>query len=166
MVSIHFLFRGLCMLPLVAAFSTHAASPDTVSVTRTDAAELDMISAQFSAEQAPIAAVALAEIALALNAAKHRTEHELCNGRWSPSGVAVSGSEPELITLHSGEQVWVIQSLRRPQPVACEQISRSRFFLAMSRHLPEWIQIRPAGQLSMFRAGEVMPPSAAALASR
>jgi len=36
----------------------------------------------------------------------------------------------------------------------------------MSRHLPEWLSIRPAGQQSFFARGELITRPSASLASR
>ena len=117
----------------------------------------DSVTAEIPAAQAAISSVALAKINIALRTARLSAQQTLCQGHWSPGGktLQVSGPEPAVNT--TGESVWHYHSLRQPHPLACTGVSRAQFFLEMSRHLPEWVAIRPAGHTSAFRLGKIEP---------
>jgi hypothetical protein len=117
----------------------------------------DSVTAEIPAAQAAISSVALAKLNIALRTARLNAQQTLCQGHWSPGGktLQVSGPEPAINT--TGQSVWHYHSLRQPHPLACTGISRARFFLEMSRHLPEWVAIRPAGHTAVFRLGKIEP---------
>jgi hypothetical protein len=121
--------------------------------------EYDEVIAQVPREQAPIAAVALAKVTIALHSAKQQAENRLCPGQWTPSGSLLHQYGPTIASQTSGgeqSEYWFFHSLRVPEAISCEQISRPRFFLEMSRHLPGWITIRPGGQLTAYQQGNVL----------
>jgi len=130
------------------------------------AREYDRIIAEMPAEQAVIGSVALAKLNIALRSAKLHAQQKLCQGHWSPGGKTIQVSGPEPASGSTGQPVWHYQSLRQPHPLACTGVSRTQFFLEMSRHLPEWVTIRPAGYTVTFRLGEIEPTHATSLASR
>jgi len=126
--------------------------------------EYDSVIAQIPADHAEIGSVALAKLNIALRSARLHAQQTLCNGHWSPGGEPMHVNGPEAGTNASGQAVWQYQSLRQPRPLACQGVSRARFFLEMSRHLPEWVAIRPAGYAVTFRLGETesIPPTSLA----
>ncbi len=119
----------------------------------------DSVTAEIPAAQAAISSVALAKLNIALRTARLNAQQALCQGHWSPGGkmLLVSGPEPTVDT--TGQSVWHYHSLRQPHPLACTGVSRAQFFLEMSRHLPEWVAIRPAGHAAVFRLGKIEPVS-------
>lgn len=127
----------------------------------------DLLLADIPRQQAPIASVALAKLQIALYQAKTRTEQQLCNGNWSPRGKTLSQSGPEF-TVHSDtrNKNWHYRSLRQPHPLACPRVTRAQFFMEMSRHLPKWVVIKPAGQLTAFSQGHIHIIQATSVASR
>lgn len=129
------------------------------------AQEYDWVMAEMPAYQAAIGSVALAKINIALHSARLHAQQTLCQGHWSPGGKTMRVSGPESTTSAAGQPVWHYQSLRQPHPLACTGVSRAEFFLEMSRHLPEWVTIRPAGYAVVFRMGEIEPARPTSLAS-
>lgn len=121
----------------------------------------DQVIAHMPRDRAATASVALAELNIALHNAKKRTEQTLCGGHWSPSGETLQQVGPLVARKRAHEKIWLYQSLRRAHPLSCDGISRAKFFLEMSRHLPEWVSIRPAGQTTGFNQGSALqlPPS-------
>lgn len=126
-------------------------NPDTL-------ANYDQVIASVPRNEAATASVALASITIALHRAKQSAEHELCGGRWAPRGNLLRRQGPAIDRNPPGTAKtptpWHYNALRQALPLACNKVSRAEFFLEMSRHLPAWIQIRPAGQLSAYRQGE------------
>lgn len=132
-----------------------------------EAANLDVIDnydqfiAQMPHNRAAIASVALAKLNIALRNAKNRAEQTLCHGDWTPSGEVLQQIGPLAVAPDGAPKIWLYQSLRRAHPLACDRVSRAQFFLEMSRHLPAWVSIRPAGQIISFSEGlaQPLPPS-------
>jgi len=168
-------FRNLChSLLLVSACSFtvggYAASAlqtslpaDTDSVpeaTTIQQWDYDEVRADVPREKAQIASVALAEIHIALRRARQQAEQTLCDGQWGPSGQVFRERGPafqESSQPNPGQRSWLYRALRHPHAISCGGISRSAFFREVSLHLPEWIEIRPAGQATAFRQGRAAP---------
>lgn len=119
----------------------------------------DQIVARIPLNQASISSVALANLNVALHYAKQQAEITLCNRQWTSYGSIVFQQGP-VIERDSSQMnevpSWHYNVLRQPGEFACGTGSRTAFFLELSRHLPAWVQIRPAGQLTAFRQGETV----------
>lgn len=126
----------------------------------------DQITAHIPHHRAAIASVALAEVNTILLSAKKNAERALCQGHWTPSGELLQLVGPVVVEPRPGHKTWLYQSLRRAHPLTCDRVSRAQFFLEMSRHLPAWISIQPAGQATAFRQGVVQPLPPSHLAVR
>jgi hypothetical protein len=125
-----------------------------------DSLAYDQIIAQIPVAHAPIGSVALANLNIALHSAKQQAEITLCDGQWAPQGTVVFQQGPAIEQRFSRTDeipAWHYVAFRYPLKLACNTNSRAAFFLEMSRHLPGWVQIRPAGQLSAFQQGESVP---------
>jgi hypothetical protein len=120
----------------------------------------DEVIAYVPHQQAESPSVALAKVNIALYRAKQLTEERLCSGKWTPRGTLLyqQGSEA------SG--AWFFESLRTPNVLICTGITRTEYFTEMSRHLPDWISVRPAGQTSTFRLGQAFTKGQHSLAIR
>lgn len=119
----------------------------------------DQIVAWIPLRQASTGSVALANLTIALHSAKQQAEIKLCDGQWAAQGSLVFQQGPvvERSPAHTNEiPSWHYVALRHPWEFACGTSSRAAFFLEMSRHLPAWVQIRPAGQFTAFRQGETV----------
>jgi len=117
----------------------------------------DQIVAWIPLDQAPIGSAALANLNVALHNAKQQAEINLCNGQWAPRGSVVFQQGPVIKQRSPGTNeilTWYYNVFRHPWKISCGTTSRAAFFLEMSRYLPDWIQIRPAGQSTAFRQGE------------
>ncbi len=124
-----------------------------------DSLAYDQIVARIPLRQASTGSVALANLNIALHNAKQQAEIKLCDGQWAAQGALVFQQGPviERSPAHTNEiPSWHYVALRHPWEFACGLNSRAAFFLEMSRHLPAWIQIRPAGQFTAFRQGETV----------
>ncbi len=122
-----------------------------------DSLAYDQVVARIPLSYAPIEAVALATLNIALRNAKLQAEMTLCKGQWAPHGPVVFQQGPSIERSPSQRMPsWHINAFRRPGELACGTTSRTAFFLEMSRYLPAWIKIRPAGQLTAFRQGEAV----------
>ena len=130
------------------------------------AQEYDSMTAEMPVAQAAIGSVALAKLNIALRAARLQAQESLCQGNWNPIGQTLQVTGPKPGTNSAGRPVWRYQSLRHPHPLACTGVSRTQFFLEMSRHLPAWVTIRPAGYTMAFRLGEIEPAPSVSLARR
>lgn len=128
------------------------------------AQEFDSVMAEIPADQATIGSVALAKLNIALRSARLHAQQTLCHGHWSPGGESLKVSGPAPGKNAFGQPVWHYQSLRQPHPLACSGVSRARFFLEMSRHLPAWVTIRPAGYTIAFQLGKVRATRSTSLA--
>jgi len=128
--------------------------------------DYDQVIAQIPGDHARIASVALAELNIALHQAKKQAALTLCQGHWMPSGEVVQQLGPLPVTQSDGGTIWIYQAARHAHPLACEHTSRAQFFQEMSRHLPAWISLRPAGELVTFSQGHVKPPPHPRLAIR
>lgn len=132
--------------------------------------EFDQFTAWIPLDDAPLPSVALAQLNVALYTAKQRTAQSLCSDQWMANGPLYDQAKPSLQPLtagHSGKQAWFYYALRHPKPVPCKNVSRVRFFREMSRHLPEWVVVRPAGYRTAFRqGGAVFPEEQHLLATR
>lgn len=126
----------------------------------------DQVIARMPGGEAQIAPVMLAKLNIALHQAKKQAADVLCQGHWLPDGERILQFGPAPATLDDGSKVWVYRAARRAQPLACEQVSRAQFFLEMSRHLPAWVTVRPAGQLTAYRQGSVVFVAPSHLATR
>jgi hypothetical protein len=98
--------------------------------------------------------VALARLVIALHDARGRAASKFCSGNRAPSGAAVQQTMDRL----PDQKIWCYRSLRQPLPLACGPVSREQFFLEMSRHLPLWVSLRPAGQNTTFSQGAMIEP--------
>jgi len=126
----------------------------------------DQVIARMPGTDAQIAPVMLAQLTIALHQAKKQAADALCQGHWLPDGERILQLGPVPVTQDDGSTVWVYQAARRALPLACEQVSRAQFFLEMSRHLPAWVTIRPAGQLTAYRQGNALFIAPSHLATR
>ncbi len=130
------------------------------------AQEYDSVIAEMPATQAATGSVALANLNIALRAARLQALETLCQGHWIPIGQTMHVTGPTLSVDASGQPVWHYQSLRQAHPLDCAGVSRIYFFLETSRHLPAWVTIRPAGYRAAFRSGKIEPSSSTSLANR
>ncbi len=123
----------------------------------TDSLSYDHFVARIPLRYAPTAAAALATLNVALHNAKQQAEITLCKGQWAPRGSVVIQQGPT-IERNSPREIpsWHFSATRHPAELACGTTSRTAFFLEMSRYLPAWIKIRPAGQLTAFQQGETV----------
>lgn len=116
----------------------------------------DEVSARVPREIAPIASVAVAQVNIAMHRARQLAELRLCAGHWTPQGAILFEVGP-LFTPSAAagddDGAWHYQAFRQPEALFCGDITRARFFEELSRHLPHWIMIRPAGQTTAFRQG-------------
>jgi len=155
----------LLLLACLAVCSRAHALPEAAA--STESLYYDQVSARIPRDQAPIASVAMARLIIALHSARKLAVQSLCNGNWSPAGETLQRIGPYLPpTQTSEDSVWIYQSLQRAQPLTCGEVSRARFFREMSRHLPAWISIRPAGQTTVFNQGAVQARHRPAFARR
>lgn len=116
----------------------------------------DQLSARVPRALAPIASVAVARINIELHRARQLAGQRLCPGQWSPQGPLLLEVGPFMPSSEGADEQhssWVYQSFRHPQAIRCGDISRLLFFQELSRHLPEWITVRPGGQATSFRRG-------------
>ncbi len=167
-VSIHktglplILFLTIQAVYSVAYASTPADSKQPERAFRTsynpdDSLAYDQFIARIPLDYAPTGAVALATLNLALHKAKKQAEITLCKGQWTPHGSVVFQQGPAIKrSPPQGIPSWHFNAFRQPWELACGTTSRAAFFLEMSRYLPAWIKIRPAGQLLAFRQGETV----------
>jgi hypothetical protein len=146
------LARPLFLVTLCQPFS---ASAETVA--SDIQASYDQVIAKIPFNRAATAAVALAELNIAMHKAKKNAEQTLCHGNWSPTGETRQEVGPLVVKLNADQKIWLYRSLRRAHPLVCPRISRAQFFLEVSRHLPAWVSIRPAGQARVFNQGSVQP---------
>lgn len=126
----------------------------------------DQVIAQIPAEEAPIAPVALAHLNIALHQAKKQAVGQLCEGHWLADGEIVEEFGPSPVALADGGRAWIYEVSRTPRPLDCPRTSRADFFQAMSRYLPAWISIRPAGQTTAYAQGEALSQPHHGMASR
>jgi len=131
----------------------------------------DEVIAHVPRELAETPSVALAKLNIAVYRAKHLTEQRLCAGKWTPSGTLLYQYTPGETGFRSQESkndrdTWLVQTFRNPVQLACPDITRAEYFLEMSRHLPDWISVRPAGQTTAFRLGQVFTAGQHPLAIR
>lgn len=170
--------RGICCLLLVLPVSVALCSEAPVAppgeapgrasqqaallLTPGRHEDYDEVTARLPLAQAPVASVALARINVALHQARQRAGQQLCADQWTPSGALYLEWGPQLEE-HSPATTrapyWSYRSLRQPSTAACQGISRDRFFQEMSRHLPDWITVRPAGREIAYRQGQGILPS-------
>lgn len=152
------------MLTILAGVCMQASASETTGALDA-ASRFDQVTVEMPAAGAPIGAVALARINISLRAARNLASNKLCGGNWTPAGQVAEVDGPHLTDKPNGE-VWHYRSLRRAPPLACEGVSRAQFFIEMSRHLPAWFNIRPAGYSITFRQGSLEPGSPPSVASR
>ena len=131
---------------------------------------VDEVQARLPVERAATSSVVLARIQIALHRAYRNTSQSLCGGHWMPRGRLVFRQGPERLS-NDGHPAtngghWVYRALRHPPALDCKGVSRAEYFLEVSRHLPDWISIRPAGQLIAFRSGQPDTRDRIPLASR
>ncbi|VAW75141.1 hypothetical protein MNBD_GAMMA15-1932 [hydrothermal vent metagenome] len=132
----------------------------------------DEFTANIPLQQAETPSVALAQIYIALYHAKQITEAKLCDGKWTSSGTLLYRQGPGINAdsrpdnTGGGNQSWHYQSLRQPVALVCPNVVRGEYFLEMSRHLPAWISVRPAGYETTFRLGQVFTSGQHSLATR
>ncbi len=131
----------------------------------------DEVIAYVPRQLAETSPVALAKINIAVYRAKQLTEQQLCAGKWTPRGTLLYQQGPEATaprshSSNSNRGSWYFQTFRNPETLVCPDITRAEYFLEMSRHLPEWISVRPAGQTTTFRLGQVFTEGQHSLAAR
>lgn len=143
-----------------APVSGSAAATGEVSDLPHDRWSYDQVTAQIPRKEAPIASVALAKINISLHKARRKAEQKLCAGQWTPQGPVLHQQGPALEQASSAQghanRFWHYNALRSPPSLSCSAVSRARFYLEMSRHLPEWVQIRPAGLNFAFQQGQAV----------
>ncbi|HHH42682.1 MAG TPA: hypothetical protein ENK49_00945 [Gammaproteobacteria bacterium] len=155
----------LFMLMLLAQPFCPGASADTPD----SQPGYDQVTAQIPLDLAPLGSVALARLNIALHNARQAAAARLCGGQWSPQGAVLFRQGP-VVAQNPRQAVgtlsWHYTELRQAGTLSCAPHSRAAFFLEMSRHLPAWVQVRPAGQLTVFRQGEAIVPAQKAIALR
>jgi hypothetical protein len=151
---------GLALLFSILLAHSAAAESLPNPAASTAAQDYDQVIAYMPQAQAEIASVALARLIIALHDAKTSTARRLCDSTWTPSGTAVQKLGPSLAEHPANQKVWFYHSLRHAFPLACGQVSRVQFFLEMSRHLPAWVFLRPAGQEITFSQGSAVGSAA------
>jgi hypothetical protein len=144
---------ALMLSATLAGFAVAGAEPEPAGT----AADYDQVIARVPADQASIAPVALAELNIALHQAKKQAATALCNGNWFADGEVIQQLGPVPAAPAGDTTVWIYRTERRAMPLPCEHTSRAQFFQEMSRHLPAWISIRPAGQLTGYSQGDALP---------
>jgi hypothetical protein len=114
--------------------------------------------------------VVTAQIHIALHKARRRAQRVLCAGEWTPAGVLLREDGPRLVRHPlqvSPDRFWLYRSFRQPGPLSCGEVTRAHFFMEISRHLPDWLTIRPAGQRVAYQQGRrVLASQQAHLAAR
>jgi hypothetical protein len=158
------LFRYTALASLLLHSTGASALPDASAAT--EALYSDQVIVELPLERAEIAAVALARLTIVLHRAKQRAADLLCHGRWPPDGETLQEVGPVVVTQTPGQPVWRYEAMRRALPLKCNGVSRMRFFREISRHLPAWIAIRPAGTTMCFRQGAVLTGPATQFANR
>jgi hypothetical protein len=145
--------------PLTAQALDTPENPPLVEKLR-DQPDLDQILARVPVPEAPIASVAQARVEIALHKARQKAGTRSCAGRWVPSGPVSSSHYGTATTkarlVSRDKDYWYYQVSREPLPLTCANASRADYFLEMSRHLPEWVIIRPAGQQFAFQGGRTV----------
>jgi len=126
----------------------------------------DEIVAYVPRQLAETPAVALAKINIAVYNAKQLTEQQLCVGKWTPRGTLLYRQGPRPYDNKGNNGVWFIQTFRSPENLICSDVTRAEYFMEMSRHLPEWVSVRPAGQTITFRLGQIFREGQQPLAAR
>jgi hypothetical protein len=145
---------ALLLLGCLAVCGRTQALPEAAAIA--EGLYYDQVSARIPRDDAPIASVAMARLIIALHSARKFAAQSLCNGNIPTTGETLQRIGPFLPpTQTPGDRVWIYQSLQRPHPLTCGQVSRARFFQEMSRHLPAWISVRPAGQATVFNQGVI-----------
>jgi hypothetical protein len=138
-------------VPLLLTSTDVGALPDASAATQ--ALYSDQVIVELPLDQAEIAAVALARLTIVLHRAKQRAADTLCHGRWPPDGATLQQFGPVVVAQSPGDAVWRYETIRRALPLKCNGVSRARFFMEMSRYLPAWVTVRPAGETTCFRQG-------------
>ena len=131
----------------------------------------DEVIARVPRQLAETPSVALARLNIAVYRAKHLTEQRLCEGKWTSSGTLLyqytsTETGPRSPESANDRDTWLVQTFRNPVQLACPDVTRAEYFLEMSRHLPDWISVRPAGQTTAFRLGQVFTAGQHPLAVR
>ncbi len=158
--TIHHLVLLLCsanaMLPGLSA-ATEPHTPIPVA-----SMELDHVIAWVPVDQASTAGVAQALVHLSLDKALRAAEAELCHGTWQLSATTMVQVKPRPALAPAAlgaHQAWYYRLSRVAQtPDACSDVDHDRFQRTISRHLPTWILIRPAHQLSLWQQGNTVAP--------
>lgn len=158
--------RAHALLLLAGAAVSRAHALPQASAAGMDTPDYDRVIVQMPAEQASIASVAMAKLAITLHNARKQAALTLCNGNWAPGGEVVRQIGPLALTPSPEDKIWLYESLRRPHPLDCKDVSRARFFLEMRRHLPDWISVRPADRAATPGQGAIRSPHDTALVSR
>ncbi len=108
--------------------------------------------------EAATAGVAQAKVHILLSKARRAAEAELCQGHWNihpglqGSSPPLKAKAPQLLGGHVG---WYYE-IKGPalQLTSCPGIQPQQFHQAMSHHLPPWLLIQPAFQLSLLQEGK------------
>ena len=119
---------------------------------------LDQIMAWVPADQAKTPGVAQATVHLSLNEARRKTEQELCAGTRTLTGPARQQVTPRILQAPEqlgGEESWFYRLSRQPMSLAeCPGVDRKTFQTALSRHLPDWVVVRPAHEFRLLLRGQ------------
>lgn len=150
-----------CGVLLAACYTQACAEPDLdVHADYNARTSYDEVTAIVPRQQAEIPSVALAKINISLYRAKQLVEGQLCAGNWTPRGTLLYRQDSQ------AADAWLFQTLRSPEALACPNVTRAEYFMEMSRHLPSWISVRPAGQMTTFRLGQAYTNGQHSLATR
>ncbi len=118
---------------------------------------LDQIMAWVPADAARTPGVAQATVHLTLNEARRRTEQELCAGTRTLTGPARQQVTPRPLQAPrqlGGKESWFYRLSRQPMsPGECPGVDRKQFQASFSRHLPDWMVIRPAHEFRLLHRG-------------
>jgi hypothetical protein len=127
-------------------------------------ASLDQVIAWVPLDRAPTAGVAQAHIHVALRKAKRLAEAELCEGIWTlnrPARLQVKPRRATAPAAAGGGEAWFYRLSREPATgQVCAGVDSSTFLRTVSHHLPSWMLLRPAYQLSFYQQGRPVAPAA------
>ena len=139
--------------------NTRIAAHQTVPQSHT---QLEHVIAWVPRHHARTAGVAQAMTHLALDKATRAAEADLCQGTWTLSAPVQQRVQPRAVQAPpelGGEAAWYYRLSRARNAMQdCRGVSSLAFQQALSRHLPHWILLRPAQQLSLLQNGKTLLP--------
>jgi hypothetical protein len=136
-----------CVTPPAAQIA-----PETV--VRTDlpiaAPELDHYSAWIPENLAPTATVAQAMVHVALGKARLLAGDQLCGTRLPPAQVMdqVGPLRMKQSSAQDGSSFWYYRISQQPVLPGCADIDRTEQYRALQEHLPDWVSLNPAVEMS------------------